>query len=143
MSSAAVANAVTESINAGDYEYKFRAKRRTFPREKITEADSVVVSVFSGPRTSERLTRGTWESEFTVYVVVQRKLPSESRETTGEADKLTELVEAIERHLEANESLGSYELQRYDDSTDRLPFAIELIRDTGMFSAMFGLVYAS
>jgi len=141
MSSTAIAEAVCDRLNGLELEFEYAATRLVFPREKITEAETVTVTVFKGPRTSEEVTRGKWQKNYSVFVVVQKKLSSQSASQVAESDKLTSLIEAMELSFENDWNVAGYRLVGFDETVDRLPFSVELIRDTGLFSAFFGLVF--
>ena len=139
---ATIADAVATYLNAQTFDVGFAAKRRPYPTLTVKEADLIVVSVFVGPRTSERITRGLWQTEYRCYVVVQRKLSADEALSQTEADELTALLEAMETSVETQDTFGGKTFLGYDDSTERLPFNIELLRDAGVFAAVFGMVFS-
>lgn len=139
---ATIADAVATYLNAQTFDVKFEAKRRPYPTLTVKEVDMIVVSLFVGPRTSERITRNDWQTKYRCYVVVQRKLSADETTSQTEADQLTQLVEAMETSVETQSAFAGKAFEGYDDSAERLPFNIELLRDASVFAAVFGMVFS-
>lgn len=139
MSHAAAAQAVVDYLNKGGYTHTFRAERRALPRKKITEADTLVVSVFKGARTSTPVRGPVWVTTYTIYVVFQQKLPTEAREAVEESDKLTAVAEQFEAYLQADDDLGDFRFSGYDETSERLPFDADALEDAGIYSTVIGL----
>lgn len=139
---ATIADAVATWLNGQAFSFGFTAARRPYPTLTLKEVDGLVVSVFVGPRTSERVTRADWQTKYRCYVVVQRKLAADLATSQNQADQLTQLVEEMEAAVETQSSFGGKSFEGYDDSTERLPFNMEMLRDASVFAAVFGMVFS-
>lgn len=137
-----LADALVTWLNGKDYALSFEAKRRLFPALEI-KSPELFVSLFAGPRSSERITRESWSHTYTAFLVVQQKIDAKDAETTQQADDLSDLVEAIETDLEALEDeLAELTFQGFDEAVERLPFSEEHLQQVGVFSAVVGLEFA-
>lgn len=138
-----LADAVVDHMNTQAFEGQKGCKRLAFPKLKISEGDGLVFSVFVGPRSSERITRGAWIHNYMCFVVVQRKLTSTEADETSEVDDLASTVEAIETSFEdATADFAAMEFIGFDSGADRLPFNLELLHDTGVFAAVITLTFS-
>ena len=135
-----IADAVVDHVNDGTYSWNFNARRLSFPAASIQDADGLLVTVFMGPRVSEQFTRGAYQRTHTTYLVFQRKLPADSTESTTETDSLAELVERVEEGLEGEEMAG-YVMTGFTEDVERVPFNVEILRDTGTFVAVVAMEY--
>lgn len=139
---ATIADAVATWLNDQSLSFAFTATRRPYPTLTVKDADGIVVSVFVGPRTSDRVTRAEWQTKYRCYVVVQRKLAADLATSQTQADQLTQLVEEMEALVETQKTFGGKSFEGYDDSTERLPFNMEMLRDASVFAAVFGMVFS-
>jgi hypothetical protein len=137
-----IADAVATYLNDQEFSFSFTATSRPYPTLTIKDVDGIVVSVFLGPRTSERVTRAEWQTKYRCYVVVQRKLAADLATSQNQADELTQLVEAMEASVETQDAFAGHAFEGYDDSAERLPFNMEMLRDASVFAAVFGMVFS-
>jgi len=137
-----IAEAVKDHLNAGSFSWEFDCKRLAFPKATIQEADGLLVSVFSGPRQSDQLTRGYFQRQYTIYLVVQRKLSAEDAESMTLPDELTLLVEEMEMSLE-DVVMAGYTMIEFSGDIERVPFNVELMRDAGIFASVIAVEYAN
>ncbi len=138
-----VVDAINQAADDSEWPVKFTAERRTFPIRSIDELKATQVSVFEGPRSSVRLSRGEWSHTKIIFVAIQKKLEAGSPTHTTEVDELVELLETIEAFFEASATgdYDPYEFSTFDESTDRLPFSAALLQTDSTYAAIVGLEF--
>lgn len=136
---------VADSLNGGTFTTVFNAEYRLFPETDVKNLESVKVSTFDGPRTSDRVTRGVWEHIDVVFVVVQKKVDAEASDSTTQTAALITLLREIETHFEdLTASLtGGYEFMRFDEATPRVPFSLDDMRNSSVYTTVVGLEFTS
>ena len=136
---------VAHSLNGSTFSVNFTAEWQLYPETKTQQLDATKVSVFDGPRRSERVTRGEFDYSEIVYVVVQKKVAADTEEGRGEVRRLLDLLREIETHFETqNTELGGvFSFHDFDEGTERLPFSLDELRTSSVFSTVVGLRFTS
>lgn len=141
---ASLAQLVADKLNSATFTASFQAKRLLFPDASVPDLDFVRVSVFDGPRTSERVTRGVWAYTDLVFVLLQRKLAAEESHVTEEVQVWIDFLREIETYFEDPDLVvGDYTFMRFDESAPRAPFSLDELRSSGVYVAAVGLEFSN
>lgn len=140
-----LANAIVGALNddATSFVLNFQAKRRAAPltERELDDEPGLTVSVFTGAKKAERVTRGSYQRNYKPIIAIQRKLDGGTYEANLIlADKLEQLSEQIETRLE-DEDLADLSFVGFDEELDREPYNAEAMRDLGFFAVAITLEY--
>ncbi len=136
--SVALAEAIVQRINAGQYDVTFEARRRAVPFYSIDEMAGLEVSVFTGTRAAERYTReedGLLRT-YKPVVAIQKKLTGgDDAAKLAESDQLQGVVEAIEEQIQDVDLLGM-SFVGFGEEQDEDAYGVEALRSLGVFAAI-------
>jgi hypothetical protein len=144
--SSELAQALVDFLNGETFSIDFTAARRAVPFWTLDElGNELRVSVFTGTKRTERITRGSFQKTYKPIVAVQKKLPAgDESELQTESDALQELVDEIEESLEvADFQVGDnkYTFQSFNEEQEEDSYGIEALRSFGVFAVPIVLEY--
>ncbi len=136
-----LADAVVASLNAGTFSLPFVAERVAVPEVRLTEMDSLHVTVVPRRVQNEILSRNSDVHEVQVDVAVQQRVA----DLTNEAiDPLLALVEEIAAHLNrrpmawTGPPAGSAAWRKTEFT---LPYSAEHLREMKQFTSVLTVTY--
>jgi hypothetical protein len=144
--SSELAQAIVDFLNGETFSIDFTAARRAVPFWTLEElGDELRVSVFTGTKRTERITRGNFQKTYKPIVAVQKKLPAgDEAELQQASDDLQQLVDEIEEVFEtADFEVGGnrYTFQSFNEEQEEDSYGIEALRSFGVFAVPIVLEY--
>ena len=136
---------VAESLNNATFSINFLAAWQLYPDSNTADLDATKVSIFDGPRSSSRGNRREFLYSDIVYIVVQKQVDANTPDGRNEVRRLLDLLREIEAHFENLQHYlgGVYDFIDFDESTERLPFSLDEMRTSSVFSTVVGLRFNS